>query len=226
MEFTLLAAAAIAGASAYAMLWWEARHGNAARCTANLWEIGMVSVIAGIFIGRIVAMVIDGVNPIAHPMDAILVRSGVSTVGASLGALAVFAWQARREPITIADGLSAAALAGLAGWAAGCLARGTCLGTAADVPWAIAQSGSTVARHPVGLYAALILGCSAVTLAWWKANRQPPPGAPAAIAVVVAALTRLALEPLQPKISSGPWWFYAVALVIGLGGLAWSNVRE
>ena len=226
MEFTLLAAAAIAGAAAYVMLWWEARHGNAARCTGNLWEIGLVSVVAGIFIGRIVAMLIDGVNPIAHPMDVILVRSGVSTVGASLGSAAVFALQARRSTITMADGISAAALAGLAGWHAGCLVRGTCLGTASDLPWAIAQAGSDVTRHPVGIYAALMLGAAAIGLAWWKAYRRPPAGAPAALAVIAAAGTRLVLEPLQPSISGGPVWFYATGLVIGIVAFVWSVVRR
>ena len=226
MEFTLLAAAAIAGAAAYVMLWWEARHGNAARCTGNLWEIGLVSVVAGIFIGRIVAMLIDGVNPIAHPMDVILVRSGVSTVGASLGSAAVFALQARRSTITMADGISAAALAGLAGWQAGCLVRGTCLGTASDLPWAIAQTGSDVTRHPVGIYAALMLGAAAIGLAWWKAYRRPPAGAPAALAVIAAAGTRLVVEPLQPSISGGPVWFYATGLVIGIVALIWSVVRR
>jgi len=226
MEFTLLAAAAIAGAAAYVMLWWEARHGNAARCTGNLWEIGLVSVVAGIFIGRIVAMLIDGVNPIAHPMDVILVRSGVSTVGASLGSAAVFALQARRSTITMADGISAAALAGLAGWHAGCLVRGTCLGTASDLPWAIAQTGSDVTRHPVGIYAALMLGAAAIGLAWWKAYRRPPAGAPAALAVIAAAGTRLVVEPLQPSISGGPVWFYATGLVIGIVALIWSVVRR
>lgn len=226
MEFTLLAAAAIAGASAYAMLWWEARHGNAARCTGNLWEIGVASVVAGIFIGRIVAMLIDGVNPFAHPTDVILVRSGVSTVGASLGALAVFGWLSRREPIAMADGISAAALAGLAGWQAGCVVRDSCLGTASDLPWAVAQAGSTVTRHPVGIYATLMLAAAAIALALWKAYQRPPAGSPAMVAVIAAATTRLALEPLQPSISGGPVWFYGVALVVGLGGLAWSYVRK
>jgi len=226
MEFTLLAAAAVAGAAAYVMLWWEAKHGNAARCTGNLWEIGLVSTVAGIFIGRIVAMLIDGVNPIAHPMDAILVRSGVSTVGASLGAAAVFVLQARRSTITMADGISAAALAGLAGWYAGCLVRGTCLGTASDLPWAIAQAGSEVTRHPVGIYAALLLGAAAIGLAWWKAYRRPPAGAPAALAVLAAAGTRLIVEPLQPSISGGPAWFYATGLVVGIVALVWSAVRR
>ena len=226
MEFTLLAAAAIAGAAAYVMLWWDARHGNAARCTGNLWEIGLVSAVAGIFIGRIVAMLIDGVNPIAHPMDVILVRSGVSTAGATVGAAAVFVLQARRSTITMADGISAAALAGLAGWHAGCLVRGTCLGTASDLPWAIAQAGSDVTRHPVGIYAALMLGAAAIGLAWWKAYRRPPAGAPAALAVIAAAGTRLVLEPLQPSISGGPVWFYATGLVIGIVALVWSLVRR
>ena len=226
MEFTLLAAAAIAGASAYTMLWWEARHGNASRCTGNLWEIGVVSAVVGIFIGRIVAMVIDSVNPLAHPMDVILVRSGISTVGASLGALAVFAWLSRREPTAMADGIAAAALAGLAGWHAGCLVRGTCLGTASDLPWAVAQAGSTVTRHPVGVYAAVALGAAAVTLAWWKAYRRAPAGAPASIAVIAAAATRLALEPFQPSISGGPVWFYAAALAVGIAGLVWSVLRR
>ena len=226
MEFTLLAAAAIAGTAAYAMLWWEAKHGNAARCAGNLWEIGLVSTVAGIFIGRIVAMLIDGVNPIAHPMDVILVRSGVSTVGASLGAAAVFTLQARKNTITMADGISAAALAGLAGWHAGCLVRGSCLGTASDLPWAIAQTGSTVTRHPVGIYAAILLVAAAVAVAWWKAYRRPPEGSPAAIAVVAAAATRLVTEPFQPSISGGPVWFYATGLALGIGLLVWSILRR
>ncbi|MEA2023418.1 MAG: prolipoprotein diacylglyceryl transferase family protein, partial [Actinomycetota bacterium] len=208
MEFTLLGAAAIAGGVAYGMLWWEAKRGNADRCAGNLWETALMSAVAGIFIGRIMAMLIDGVNPLAHPMDVMLVRSGVSTVGASLGTAAVFLWLARKEPIAMADGISAAALAGLAGWHAGCLVRGTCLGTASDLPWALAQESSTVARHPVGIYAALLLAMAAIAIAWWKAYRRPPAGTPASLAIVAAAAVRLATEPFQPSLSGGPVWFY------------------
>ena len=224
MEFTLLGAAAIAGASAYGMLWWEAKRGNAVRCAGNLWETAMVSVVVGIFIGRIVTMLIDGVNPIAHPMDVMLVRSGVSTVGASLGTAVVFLWQSRKEPTAMADGISAAALAGLAGWSAGCLVRGTCLGTASDLPWAIAQEGSTVTRHPVAIYAALLLAIAAIALAWWKAYRRPAAGMPASLAIVAAATVRLATEPMQPSLSGGPAWFYSAALVVGLAGVVWFGV--
>ena len=224
MEFTLLGAAAIAGGVAYGMLWWEAKRGNAARCAGNLWETAMVSVVAGIFLGRIVTMLIDGVNPLAHPLDVMLVRSGVSTVGATLGTALLFLWLSRKEPIAMADGISAAALAGLAGWAAGCLVRGTCLGTASDLPWALAQDGSTVTRHPVGIYAALLLAAAAVAIAWWKAYRRPPAGMPASLAIVAAAAVRLATEPLQPSLSGGPVLFYAAALVVGLVGVVWFGV--
>jgi hypothetical protein len=123
MEFTLLAAAALGAAGAYVMLWWEARHGNADRCAGNIWEAGLVAVVVGLFSGRIAAMIIDGVNPFSHPGDVLLVRGGVSTAIASLAAILTYLWMGRRQPIAMADGISAAALAGLAGWHAGCVFR-------------------------------------------------------------------------------------------------------
>lgn len=221
MEFTLLAAAALALAGLYAMLWWESRRGNGARVSGNLFEVSVTAAIAGIFIGRILAMGIDGVNPIAHPADILLVRAGVSTVGATLGAMAVFAVLSRREVIAMADGVSAAALAGLAGWQAGCLPRSACLGTASDLPWAVAQQGSTITRHPVGLYAALLFAIAAVAIALWKAYRWPGAGIPASAALVTSGAIRLATQPMQPSLDGGPVWFYALGLLVGVAGLAW-----
>ena len=221
MEFTLLAAAAFAVAALYGMLYWEARHGNADRCAGNLFETALTAGVFGIFVGRIVAMMLDGVNPIAHPGDIILVRAGVSTVGATLGAAAVFAWLSRRELIPMADGISAAALAGLAGWHAGCLPRDACLGTSSDLPWATAQEASEITRHPVGLYAALLFAVAAIAIALWKAYRWPGFGIPASAATLAAAVIRLLVEPMQPSLDGGPVWFYAIGVVIGLGGLVW-----
>jgi hypothetical protein len=90
----------------------------------------------------------------------------------------------------------------------------------------LAQSGSDVTRHPVGIYAALVLGVAALGLAGWKAYRQPPAGAPAAIAVITAAGTRLVVQPLQPSISGGPVWFYAAGLIVGIAALIWSVIRR
>ena len=221
MEFTLLAAAAIALVGFYAMLWWEARHGNADRCAGNLFETGVTAAALGIFIGRIVAMILDGVNPITNPADILLVRAGVSPVGATLGAMAVFAWLARKELIPMADGIAAAALAGLAGWHAGCLARDACLGTASDLPWAFAQQGSSITRHPVGLYAALLFAVAAIVIALWKAYRWPGFGIPASAAIAAAGAIRLLTQPMQPSLDGGPVWFYALGIVVGLAGVVW-----
>jgi hypothetical protein len=199
MEFTLLAAAAFAVMGLYAMLWWEARHGNADRCAGNLFEVVVIT----------------------HPADIILVRAGVSTVGATLGAFAVFVWLSRRDLVPMADGISAAALASLAGWHAGCLARDACLGTASDLPWAVAQEGSEITRHPVGLYAALLFAAAAIAIALWKAYRWPGFGIPASAAIAAAGTIRLIVEPMQPSISGGPTWFYALGVVVGLAGMAW-----
>lgn len=221
MEFTLLAAAAFALAGVYGMLWWEARHGNAARCSGNLFEVALVSGVFGIFIGRITAMVIDGVNPVTNPADVLLVRAGVSTIGATLGAMVVFAVLARRELVPMADGLAAAALAGLAGWHAGCLPRAACLGTASDLPWAVAQEGSTITRHPVGLYAAALFALAGIAVALWKAYRWPGAGIPASAALAAAGAIRLVLEPMRPSIDGGPVWFYALGLIVGVAGMGW-----
>lgn len=226
MEFTLLAAAALGATAAYVMLWWEARHGNADRCAGNIWEAGLVAVVVGIFVGRVVAMLIDGVNPIAHPGDVLLVRGGISTVAASLSAVLTYLWMGRKDPLAMADGISAAALAGLAGWHAGCVFRaGACLGTASDLPWAIAQSGSAVSRHPVELYAATALLVAAIALAVWKAYGRPSAGVPASIALFTAGAVRLITEPLRPSLTGGPMWWYALAVVVGLIGIVGYSVR-
>jgi prolipoprotein diacylglyceryltransferase len=222
MEFTLLAAAMLGVGSAYVMLWWEARHGNADRCAGNLWDTMLVSGMAGLVVGRIVAMLLDGVNPIGHPADIILVRSGVSTVGATLGAVATFLWFARREPIRTADAISAATLAALAGWHAGSMFRGSFLGTPSDLPWTMAQSGSSVTRHPVEIYAAIGYLIIAVAVALWKAYGRPPLGAAASVAILGAAGVRVLTEPMRPSLGGGPIWFYVLGVIVGIVGIGWS----
>jgi prolipoprotein diacylglyceryltransferase len=215
MEFTLLGNAAIAAAAGWVLLRWEARRGNAAGCAGDLWETAMVAAVAGVLGGRLIAMLVDGVAPWLHPADVLLVRAGVSTVGASLTTGAVFLFIARREPVAMADGVAASALAALAGWHGGCITRDACLGTASDLPWTVAQAGSTVTRHPVEIYAAILFVAAAVLLGLWKAYGRPAPGVPASLAVTAAAGIRLLTEPIRPSLSGGPVWFYVLALVLG-----------
>jgi len=215
MEFTLLANAAIAAFAGWAMLWWEGRRGNADRCAGSLWDTALIAVIVGIFVGRLVEMMINGVMPWLHPGDIVLVRAGISTMGATLAAVGTFFWVSRREPVAMADGISAAALATLSGWHGGCAVRGACLGTVSDLPWAIAQEGSAVTRHPVEIYAAMLFAAAAVGLALWKAYGRPPAGVPASLALLAAAGIRLITEPIRPSLGGGPVWFYVLGIVVG-----------
>lgn len=225
MEFSLLAAAAMATGAFWLMIRWEAKRGNAAGCAVDLWDVGLTAAIAGVFVGRLAAMMSVGINPLTDPGQLLLVRSGVSTVGATVGAAAMFGWLARRDLIGASDAIAPSAVAALSGWHAGCLTTAGCLGTESTLPWAMALDGSTVTRHPVELYAAVLLALGAVGLALWKQHGTPPRGTIAGIGIASAAGIRLATEPLRISLDGGPVWFYAVGVVVGIGiaVTAWSG---
>lgn len=208
MEFTLLAAAL----TAVAALWLVLRlTGN-----ASATDVAVTAVVAGMFVGRLVAMALAGVNPLTHPLDVLLVRGGVNPVGATLGAVAYLLWATRREATLLAR-FGPAATAGLAGWHAGCLWTGSCLGAAGNVPWGWSLPGSDVIRHPTELYTALLLVVATVVLVRWKGRGQ------AGLALAAAAGARLLTEPLRPGLGGGPGWWYAAGVAVGL---AWTAIER
>ncbi len=225
MEFTLLASAAMAAGAFWLMVRWEAKRGNAAGCALDIWEAGITSAIGGILVGRLVAMLSVGINPLTDPGQILLIRSGVSTVGATFGTLVIFSFLARRELFSAADAIAPAALAGLAGWHAGCLPTGGCLGTESSLPWAMVLDGSTVTRHPVELYAAILFAIAAFAIAAWKQYGRPPLLAPAGAAVMAAGTVRLATEPLRISLAGGPVWLYAAGIVVGTAMVVTAFVR-
>lgn len=166
--------------------------------------------IAGLVAGRLVAMVAQGVNPLTSPGDIIVIRGGVHTGAAVLVFIGTLAWTTRSTPAAL-DAIAPATVLALAGWHAGCLWRGACLGTVSDLPWAWALPGSGITRHPVEIYAAIGLGAGAWIVSrlgwalWLRAG--------AALAVVSAV--RLLAEPLSPSITGGPIAWYAAGVVIG-----------
>ncbi|MCP3975019.1 MAG: hypothetical protein GY720_11065 [bacterium] len=218
MEFTLLFAVAIAFVAGSIALRWEAARGNAVDCASDLQEVLLTAAIAGIFVGRLVSMVASGVNPLTNLADILIVRGGVATGPATVAALLTIAFVARGEIIAVADALAVASLASLGGWHLGCLARDACLGTASDLPWAMTQSGSSVGRHPIELYAAAILLMAAAALAL-RRKRPLPPGVAAATALGLASAVRLATEPLRPSLGGGPVWWYLTGLLGAIGAL-------
>lgn len=226
MEFTLLGAVFFAVVPLYGILYWEAKRGNAASCTRNLWDVALTAIIVGVVVGRVAAMLGDGVNPITHPGDLLIIRGGVATGPATVAALVTAAWIGRRELWPVLDGLAAAALAGLGGWHAGCIVRDACLGTPSDLPWAIAQEGSSVTRHPVEIYAAIALFLAATAVVRWRTRGRAIPGMPAAVALAIASLVRLLTEPLRPTLVGGPIGWYVLGLLVGIGVAGWRRTRR
>lgn len=210
MEFTLLAAAL----TGMAALWVVLRLSGA----GSQFDVTVTATVVGLFTGRLVAMVLSGVNPIAHPLDVLLVRGGVDTVGATAGALAYLAGRHRSHLPALAT-LSPAALAGLAGWHAGCLWRGTCLGAAGDIPWGWTLAGSEVVRHPVELYAAALLVAAA-----WAVAKYPGRGG-AGMALAAAACARLITEPLRPALGGNTAWWYAAGVAAGVAWMLMERLR-
>lgn len=226
MEFTLLAAAAMGVGGFWLMLRWEAKRGNAAGCSLDLWDAGLTSGAVGLLVGRLIAMAQVGINPFTDPAQIILVRSGVSTAGASIAALLMFGFLARKSLLTSADAIGPSVLAGLAGWHAGAVVIGSWLGTVSDLPWARAAEGSDITRHPVELYSAALYVVAAFAVATWKQKGRPPLGAPAGLSLAAAGGVMLVTEPVRISLAGGPILLYASAVVAGFGLTLWSVLRK
>jgi prolipoprotein diacylglyceryltransferase len=218
MEFTLLWAAATGVGLALLVANIERRRGLIPVEVGGLNDLIIGAAVTGLITGRLAAMILAGTSPFAHPADILIVRSGVDTGVASLGALAYVSITSRRHLLVTMDALGPAALAGLAGWHGGCLYRGACLGTASPLPWAIAQEGSNVTRHPVEVYAALMFVAATTVLLWWLGREVRSPGMVGAVALGLAGAIRLVTEPLRLSLGSGPIGWYLAGIGIGLAG--------
>lgn len=213
MEFTLLWQAGFGVLAAAMAARFQVRRGLVPR-DVGLGDRLVGAAAAGMLVGRLTAMIVQGTNPILTPADILVVRGGVHTGAASLAALVTLAWGMRSNLWSGLDAAAPAALAGLAGWHAGCVFRSACLGTVSNLPWAFSQPGSTITRHPVELYAAGLYALAAAGALW--VGRRWTPGVLAGLAVATAALIRLATQPLRPSIGAGPIGWYLAGTMSGL----------
>lgn len=206
MEFSLLWAALTAFAAA-----WVGLRVFDERLPERPMDPLITAGLVGLAVGRVTAMIVSGVNPLTHLSDLIVVRGGVDTAAASIAFIAALVW-ATRETRNALDAIAPAVLVGLAGWHAGCLWRGTCLGTPSELPWAWSQTGSAVTRHPVEIYAAIgfLIGAFLVSRVGWTRWSR------AAVALAVAGGVRVATEPLRPSITGGPVVWYLAGMIAGV----------
>lgn len=206
MEFTLLWAVLTAAALGWlgTRFWPE---GLPHRAADRLLGAGAI----GLLVGRITAMIGQGANPLLHPGDILVVRGGVDTAGATTGALVAYLWSVGGE-LRYLDAITPAALLALAGWHGGCLWRAACLGTSSDLPWALAEPGSAISRHPVELYAALALAA----VAWAMARLSFRPLLRSGLGLAAAGVVRLLTEPLRLSLTGGPTGWYIAAIAAGL----------
>lgn len=161
------------------------------------------------------AMLAQGLNPVGNLGDVLIVRGGVSTAAATVFAIGTLFLTTGRS-LRILDLAAPPALLGLAGWHLGCLWRGACLGTASNLPWAWAEAGSSITRHPVEVYAAIGLAVAAIAVS------QLPKriGLRSSAALGLASLVRLLTEPLRLSLTGGPVWWYLAGVAVGLAGAA------
>ncbi len=213
MEFSLLWAALTGVALMLAML----RLVKPLAPDQDLVDLALGAGVVGLIVGRIGAMLLQGSNPLTNPIDLFFVRGGVDTGFASLGALTFLGFKLRHHLLPTVDLLAPPALAGLAGWHAGCLFRNACAGTVTNLPWGIAAPGSDLPRHPVELYAAIGLLLAAVVLYLLLRRGALPEGVVAGVGLAAAGAIRWVTEPLRLSISGGPVGWYAAGLVIGCG---------
>jgi prolipoprotein diacylglyceryltransferase len=225
MEFTLLWAALLAVGTLWMMLRLERRLGLLPDDRSDWFDTLLGAAVSGLVAGRIAAMVLTGTNPLTHPADIILIRGGVDTGFASIGALVFLLWAIRRSLPAALDLVSPAVLAGLAGWHGGCVFRGTCLGTRSEFPWAFAEPGSSLTRHPTELYAAFLFVAAALGALFFL-RRLARPGVVAACTLAAAGTIRLITEPIRPSLSSGPIWWYTTGILAGVVLAAAAFLRQ
>jgi len=206
MEFTLLGAAVLA----YAAMTITAKRVQPDD-EPKLADLILGATMLGLVVGRVWYMIGTGTNPLTHLGDFILIRAGVSTIGAAVGFLIVLIWGFRSQSPRALALVGVPTLVGLAGWELGCLIRGTCLGTESTFGL---TSVAGVTRHPIGVYTGLLFLLAAFIV--WRVQRDGYALWTGPFAFGMAALARAVTEPLRLHFGTGLLWWYVGAAVGGL----------
>ena len=215
MDLTLLLRAA--GAMTAGGLWlWMTRSRRPPHYATPFGDL-MGAVLMGLAVGRLVYLLGERVDILVQPLDFLMVRGGISPVAAGLGAVGYLAWTCRSDLLPRTDYLAPAVLWGVAVWEAGCWWQGACLGSVSQLWWTMALPGSDLTRHPVGMYAALLLAAGALILGW---RTWPWRGAATWAALGWVSGVRLLTPLWSVEAWSGRSWWYLFGFLAGVTGVA------
>ncbi|MCE2527030.1 MAG: prolipoprotein diacylglyceryl transferase [Actinomycetia bacterium] len=223
VDVTLLSRAVGAMLAAALVLWLSKRH--APPGSSQPFSDLLGAVLVGMAVGRLFFLLEEGIDLLARPMELFFIRGGIAPVPAAIGGIGFLAWTCRSDLLNRLDHLAPTVLAGLAVWEAGCWWQGSCLGSPSALWWAMPLPGSDLPRHPVGMYASILLALGAVWL-WRKPIRWR--GASAAAGLGWASAVRL-VTPLWSVGQLSHWaWWYLVGSVVGAVGVltAWRRSEQ
>jgi prolipoprotein diacylglyceryltransferase len=181
------------------------------------------AVLMGIAVGRVAYLLGEGIDLLSRPLELIFIRGGIAPIPAAAAGLGYLVWTCRADLLNRMDHLAPAALAGLAVWEGGCWWQGSCLGSPSGLWWSLPLPGSDLTRHPVGMYAAVVLAVGALLLA-----RRPLRGKGETAAAGLSWICAVRLA--TPLWSVGAWtnwtWWYLVGLLIGSVGMLTLRIRS
>jgi hypothetical protein len=189
---------------------------------SSVIDIGVGPAMAGLVVGRIVAVGLDDPSSLGRLPDLLIIRSGVEFWPGVAAAVAVLAWSARRDEIGVMGRLADVAplaLLGYASYEAACPVRDGCFGPASPV--GLTPPGLTTTMVPVGILMGAVVAVGAILLR----RAVTDPAVATVGAVFVVAAVRAAGSFWLPHVGQGLTRQHLTSIVIAavtvvsLGGL-------
>lgn len=189
--------------------------------SSDVFDAVAPAALAGLAVGRIVAMALDDPSALTRLRDVLLIRGGVELwPGVAAGAF-VLALSARRAGVDVvrrlAD-LAPYALAAYAVYEALCLVRDGCFGPRTSI--GLRPGGLGTAQFPVGVAVGVAVGLLAVAVRR-DASRRPLRAL--LLAAGGVALVRAVASFWLPKIGSGPTRQHVESMLVA-GGVALASL--
>jgi len=211
IDTSLLISAAVALTAA-----WLARRVAPARVVQRrgTFDHFVAAAVAGVLVGRVVALVFDDPATLLVPRDVLLVRGGVefwAGVGAAALAFLLVTRHEAASPVGRLADAAAPAVVGYAGYEATCVFRGGCYGPHSSL--GLRPSGLSTTMLPIGVLAGAALVGAAVVVYRMSTHR---PAAAVVIATGGVGAVRSVASLWLPNIGTGLSRPHVTSLVVAV----------